>query len=165
MRGRVMRLVTQTLSNGTWIAPAGVVRLESASGKGAAGTPSSTYWRMEKYSYYEYYEYANGKRSYSAWDLVDWYETIQGDTPPPDEYGPIVDYGTFSKQEIVHYILSQETSSATTGASATAFGKTFPGGVGGPASTTTFNNIAVTPLQSYPIVVPTGGSITITYYQ
>lgn len=53
--------------------------------------------------------------------------------------------------------------SATTGASATGFGKTFPGGYSGPASVTTFSNVAVTPLTQYSIVVPTSGSITITY--
>lgn len=50
-----------------------------------------------------------------------------------------------------------------TGASTTAFGYTFPGGTGGPASPTTYNNIPVTPGASYPIVVPSGGSLTITY--
>lgn len=51
----------------------------------------------------------------------------------------------------------------TTGASTTGFGKTFPGGTGGAATPTTFNNVAVTPGVSYPIVVPSGGSLTITY--
>lgn len=55
------------------------------------------------------------------------------------------------------------SSPATTGASATGFGKVFPGGVGGPASTYTYPNVAVTALASYPVVVPTGASITITY--
>lgn len=55
-------------------------------------------------------------------------------------------------------------SPATTGASATAFGLTFPGSTGNVAqTTTTFNNVAVTQGQQYQIVVPAGGSITITY--
>lgn len=49
------------------------------------------------------------------------------------------------------------------GASSTALGQTFPGGNGGPASVTTFNNIAVTPSASYPIVVAPGGFVTIQY--
>lgn len=49
------------------------------------------------------------------------------------------------------------------GASSTALGQTFPGGNGGPASVTTFNNIAVTPGTSYPIVVAPGGYVTIQY--
>lgn len=58
------------------------------------------------------------------------------------------------------------------GAATTGVGKTFPGGTltgsepyrtAVPAVTTTFNNVAVTPGVSYPIVVPSGGSLTITY--
>ena len=50
------------------------------------------------------------------------------------------------------------------GASSTAISQTFPGGNGGPASVTTFNNIAVTPGNSYPIVVAPGGYVTIQYF-
>jgi len=50
------------------------------------------------------------------------------------------------------------------GASSTALGKTFPGGNGGPPSTTTFSNVAVTPGVSYPISVAPGGSVTLQYY-
>lgn len=57
------------------------------------------------------------------------------------------------------------TNPPTTGASATGFGRTFPGGTGGPASTTTYGVTAVVGGQSYSVVVPAGGSITITYYQ
>lgn len=58
------------------------------------------------------------------------------------------------------------------GTAATAFSKSFPGGtLAGSAptrtavapSTTTFTNIPVTPGASYAIVVPSGGSLTITY--
>lgn len=59
------------------------------------------------------------------------------------------------------------------GASTTAIGLTFPGGAysgtypngtGSAASTTTYTNIAVTPNASYPIVVPSGGFVTLEYY-
>jgi hypothetical protein len=59
------------------------------------------------------------------------------------------------------------------GTASTGLGKTFPGGsytgtypngVGGVAPTTSFTNVAVTPSASYPIVVPSGGSVTIQYY-
>jgi len=49
------------------------------------------------------------------------------------------------------------------GASSTALSQTFPGGNSGPAPVTTFNNIAVTPGASYPIVVAPGGYVTIQY--
>jgi hypothetical protein len=50
------------------------------------------------------------------------------------------------------------------GASSTGLGKTFPGGNGGPPSTTSFSNVAVTPGVSYPISVAPGGSVTLQYY-
>lgn len=49
------------------------------------------------------------------------------------------------------------------GASSTALGQTFPGGNNTTAPTLTFNNIAVTPGTSYPIVVAPGGFVTIQY--
>lgn len=63
------------------------------------------------------------------------------------------------------YYISHETrydNPATTGASTTGFGLTFPGGNGGASSTTTFNNVAVTPNQTY--VITNNKSLTITYY-
>jgi hypothetical protein len=59
------------------------------------------------------------------------------------------------------------------GSAATGVGNTFPGGTltgtypfqtAVAAPTTTFNNVTVTPGASYPIVVPSGGSITISYF-
>lgn len=70
------------------------------------------------------------------------------------------DYGYF----VINYD-QQYTIPATTGANATAFGKTFPGGVGAPAAVTEFTNIAITPGATYNIVVPAGGSVTISYFQ
>lgn len=49
------------------------------------------------------------------------------------------------------------------GASSTGLGQTFPGGNGTVAPVTTFNNIAVTPGNSYPISVASGGFVTIQY--
>lgn len=70
------------------------------------------------------------------------------------------DYGFSQVQYTQAY-----TVPATTGADSTGFGKTFPGGVGGAASTVSFTNVAVTSGSSYNVVVPSGGSITISYYQ
>lgn len=57
------------------------------------------------------------------------------------------------------------------GSAATGLGKTFPGGtynfstgIGGAAPTTNFTNVTVTPSSSYSIVVPSGASISISYY-
>lgn len=55
---------------------------------------------------------------------------------------------------------------ASAGANTTGFGYTFAGGAPDtPASPVTYNNVAVTSGASYSLVVPTGGSITITYYR
>ena len=53
---------------------------------------------------------------------------------------------------------------ATTGASASGFGYTFPGGFGGPATVGGGSNVPLTPMTSNGITVPAGGSITISYY-
>jgi hypothetical protein len=57
------------------------------------------------------------------------------------------------------------------GAAATGVGKTFPGGtynfstgIGGGYPTTNFSNVVVTPSSSYSIVVPSGASISISFY-
>jgi hypothetical protein len=65
----------------------------------------------------------------------------------------------------VTYTQQGATHAATTGASATGFGKTFLGGTGGAATPTNFTNVTVVPNASYNLVVPSGGSITITYYK
>lgn len=70
------------------------------------------------------------------------------------------DYGYSAVQYTQTY-----TVPATTGANTTGFGKTFPGGAGGPASVTSFTDVAVTENTSYPVTVPTGGSLTISYYR
>lgn len=53
---------------------------------------------------------------------------------------------------------------ATNGAASTALGKTFPGGIGGPATTSDQGSATVTPGNNYPIVVAPGGFVTITFY-
>jgi hypothetical protein len=67
-----------------------------------------------------------------------------------------------------NYIALGSAGTATTG-----FGRTFPGGTltgtepfrtTVAPSTTTFTNVAITPGTTYNIVVPSGGSLTITYF-
>lgn len=53
-------------------------------------------------------------------------------------------------------------TSPTTGASSTGLGKTFVGG-SPTAVSSSYSNVAVVAGTAYPIVVPAGGSITITY--
>jgi hypothetical protein len=69
-------------------------------------------------------------------------------------------------------ILAEGYDLGSNGTATTGVGKTFPGGTltgtepyrtTVPAVTTNFTNVAVTPGVSYPIVVPSGGSLTITF--
>ena len=75
-----------------------------------------------------------------------------GEIPYPDPpiYTMIIQYQAY-------FDYPDQTGAATTG-----FGLTFPGGTGGASSTTTFNNVAVTPNQTY--VINNNKSLTITYY-
>jgi hypothetical protein len=73
--------------------------------------------------------------------------------------GP-ADYG-FSRIEY-----SQNYSiPAVTGPDTTAFGKTFPGGTGGAASSAQYADWPVTPGQTYTLTVAANGSLSFTYYQ
>ncbi len=60
---------------------------------------------------------------------------------------------------------SYTAAGATTGANTTAFGKTFPGGIGATATPAFYSNVAVTPGASYSIVVPPGGVVSINYFE
>lgn len=63
-------------------------------------------------------------------------------------------------------VIANLNSLPADGSSSSAFGYIFPGGnMASPtAPTITYSNIPVTPGVSYPIVVPSGGSVTIQYY-
>lgn len=58
--------------------------------------------------------------------------------------------------------LTLEPVNPTTGANTSGFGLIFPGGAGGPSTTTTVNNVAVVPNQTY--VITNNKSLTITYF-
>ena len=75
------------------------------------------------------------------------------------------DYISAYADVVVNYYTSygQPALAATTGADTTGFGKIFPGGVGGPASFTSFGPQTITP-GPYTFVVPSGGSITFSFY-
>ena len=165
-------LVTQTFtSNTTWIATtSNIVTLSGFGARGAdGGTKTTNSWVRNKYQY-EYYRDGHYDKQYGGQD-----QTGTGATP--SDYCDPIQYYSSSDPRYVDRIGLQycyeytgtstvTTLPPTTGASATAFGKTFPGSTGNVAqTTTTFTNVAVTANASYSIVVPTGGSVTITYYQ
>lgn len=177
--GRRRVQVTRTFtSNATWTAPTTTSRIDSASGYGAAGqpgdpgTPSTTTTKQVTHNYKVYI-----RRDGSGSDFTD-----QGYTDgwPPGGTAYYDNHQTFSESDSTVYSGAEDyhdpetqtvttpgtpATSPTTGAATTAFGKTFPGGTGGPGSATTASNVAVTPGASYSIVVPAGGSLTIIYFQ
>ena len=55
------------------------------------------------------------------------------------------------------------SSPETTGGTSSAFGNTYPGGVGGAATPITTTNVSVTPGQTYGITVGAGGYVTFQY--
>lgn len=157
-------------ANATWPAPAGVTLLTTATGKGAAGAPAyndSGYY-IYKYRYYAY-RHSDNTYTYSSETLMTVTATTSGGAVPAgycEEPGQSwAQIGTDIEWRFTCYRHEKKLSGgyhpATTGASTTGFNKTFPGGVGGPATPVTFENIPVVPLQGYSIVVPAGGSLTI----
>lgn len=171
--GHKRQQVTQTFSaNASWTAPITTSSINTASGKGADGTPGTpgSYGPApQEMVITHYYRRRDGGP-----------DDVTSSTVPTSWTGPTPD-GTsettalpdstvyYEETTITVYTYGDAPyypgTAATTGASATAFGKTFPGGTGGAASTTTFSNIPITPGATYSIVVPSGGSITITYTQ
>lgn len=69
--------------------------------------------------------------------------------------------GTYKTKGYSLYGLEKYTD-PTTGANTTGFGLTFPGGVGGSATTSLYTNVSVVPGDTYTIV--NNGSLTISYY-
>lgn len=153
--------------NESFVVPVGVTAI-SMIGHGGPGTPG--------YDYYDDYYSINVKTYNQRNDLGGQIIVVdQGTTynhgPVPADYcedptpyqtsGGVTNY----TWNCYHYVDrgSVRTVPGTTGASATGFGKVFPGGYGGAASDTQFPSVTVTALASYPVVVPSGGSITISY--
>jgi hypothetical protein len=154
----------QTVSfstNATWVAPTGVNLLPSVVGHGAAGTPGTPDTTTYTIAQYGQRFFADG--SSGAVILFGSYPSSSSEAVPGDYCEPIDGNGsicyTFFKESS-----TSEGTSATTGASATGFGKTFAGGSGGAATTASYSNVTVTSGGSYAVVVPTGAMIQITYY-
>lgn len=153
-------------SNGTFTTPFGVSKVD-LSGKGAAGSPANPGTVVLS----TFVQYTFTRRDGGGVDFQS--STVSGhpygDASYCDPSAPFTpeENATYSSYQACYYPQTDivGNSPATTGASTTGFGKTFPGGLGGAANTTTFNSVTVTENTSYPIVVPTGGSLTITYYQ
>lgn len=125
---------------------------------GGSGSDGSGHWSYTQYS---------DNTAFFDSDPLSWSDVVAGSaslsTTGWKSSGPVVagDNGS----AVVSFTKLGTYHPATTGASSTGFGKTFPGGTGGAASTTIFTDVVVTPGASYNLVIPAGGLITITYYK
>jgi hypothetical protein len=161
---RVLKTKTFT-ANATWPAPTTTNSLTTLVGKGGPGSPGST-----SYYYDQVVTVYSQRRDGGGIDqqVVQTSTGIPG-VAPADYCDAVVstpsDPTYSSSQQCYDFTQHSTSNPPTTGASTTGFGKTFPGGTGGAATPVTYNNVAVTPGASYKLVVPAGGSITITYYQ
>lgn len=197
-------LQTRTFtSSETYTIPAGVTRLESASGKGQDGTAATTAPAGPALACIVTYRTSGGggtpgnpqwgtANSYanSARDAINAggngsYQVGQIDQFSNGSYNLSTPTANFTNavagSATLAYDPGWKTSGGidassqasvswrtnvppTTGGAATGFGLTFPGGVAGPAGTSDFGPQTVTPGATMSIVVPSGASITITYY-
>jgi hypothetical protein len=181
MFGSVRTSHTQTFTaNATFTVPiaVGVINITGKGQNGIAGTPEYDDPPITKYRQFTLKTYTYARR-----DGGDPYITqtvtygatsdSPGETTQTVENATIAS-GTYSAVTVVTVVLYEPISvpgahhpaeAPTTGAAASGFGKTFPGGVGTNAATITYNNAPVTRGATYNIVVPSGGFITITYLQ
>lgn len=164
------RLITKTFtSNENWTVPAGVTKLETASGYGARGEDSyqtaSTNWAKYKRSTLYAWDGSTVQTFYGVM------ESGPGSAPGSNYCDPMQfrdgDDTYYGSQDCYEYDTATTYTNhpATTGANTTGFGKNFPGSTGNvPQTTTSFTNVAVTPGAFMGATVPPGGILTITYY-
>lgn len=165
-----LKLVSETFTtNTTWPAPMTTNSLETLVGKGGSGTaadPGVAVYDRHKRIFKQRRDDGTVEEFDGGWT----YGYGIG-SPPADYCDALVSTPgdpTYSASQTCYDfadggIAGQQDP--TTGAATTAFGKSFPGGVGGQATPVTYNNVAVTPGNPYSLVIPGGGSITITYYR
>jgi hypothetical protein len=166
LRGAQQKTQTFTAS-ATWPVPAGVSKLEAASGYGAKGTSGSSSQSWQRNITSTYYRRDGGPN----YVVNNGYSSGTGPIPRSDYCEAATNYSVqedpvyYASQVCYHYVDTSTSGQPTTGAAATGFGKTFPGSMGNVTQTTTvYTNIPLTDPQ-YPITVPAGGSITITWME
>lgn len=161
---------TQTFTgNASFTVPSSTAQLDMA-GHGSNGTPETT---EPGYNYSRRTVESARRRSDGVW-IVYQESTSTGWAPavPSDSCDAIISSGDveYSAYQFCYYYTSlgaaTQTFPAQPGEAVTGFGQSLPGGAPGAAAPTTIlPNVTVTPGVTYSIVVPAGGSLTITYYQ
>lgn len=163
---RALQPFSQTFNaNGTWTRPAGVT-VADISGYGSRGQDAS----MSSGYYYVTRTIYATRRSNGVREVVFTSSPEFRVGPSPGAYcDPVGNTPTdpvYSSNQTCYSIsgaVGPSPTPATRGASASGLGKTFQGSLGNvPQTTTTFTAVPVT-ASSNPIVVPTGGTITISW--
>lgn len=152
--------VTQTFTaSTTWVAPASTTRINTLVGKGEAGSPAySGDWGYTTVMQVTIYDAQGNAIGWQASDFGRTYGTWA-----PASYCTTEPDGTGTRETCWIYTDFDDSRPATTGSPTTAFGKTFAGGYGGPATAVTYSSVTVTPGASYALSIASGGSVTITY--
>ena len=174
---RAVGVILEELFNWThssWTSPAGTVGVVSLEGYGTAGSPAydaysdpdQTMYRIEKWSQLFYQGSPTGPPGYHS-AHTDYIYSDTSTTLP----GTYCDAASGDYQTCYSYVWGSTTipgeyhpaESATTGASANAFGFEFPGGFGGAAGMTTYGASGLLPNTVYPLSIPFGGSVKLRY--
>lgn len=180
MFGRKLELQTVTFNaNATWLAPSGVNVLASLAGRGVngvastPGTPDTTTPGAKTVHYETILTRKDGTSDYVDGGYGTWSGTTQPANTHTTTY--IGDSSTVYNYQDKYVTYTQDPDTVTPGtpgtpgsygADASGFGKTFSGGTPSvpTAATTTYTNAAVTSGTNYPVVVPSGATVQITYY-
>jgi hypothetical protein len=163
------RLIERTFTaNDTVVIPEGV-SLVDMTGFGARGTNAETVY-VDRYS--ENRKFQAVRRVDGQLVIIDGGTTTKFGLKPADycdAFNETPTDPTYSGNRVCYYMTDTSYSyvnPATTGAAGTGLGKSFPGSLGNTTpATTSFANVAVIGGSSNSFIVPSGGSITIKYYQ
>lgn len=140
-----------------------VTVLETLTGRGGVGQPGSPGSQSYSYEQTIVYDRRDGGQDFNS-------QNGNGSGPIPGPGGctytstPGSTIYTGYTQCVYYTDTSSGGSSPTTGPSTTAFGRTFPGGTGGAASSRTDLKVPVTP-GNYTIFVAAGGTLSYTYLE
>lgn len=168
--------VTKTYTSSQTITiPAGVSNLTLLTGQGGTGSPSSDSY-VEMYS--QYTETYNQRNDAGGFITTSRSETTYHYGSTPSNYcGPTTPYvgqgGVTNYTQTCYFFADASywnTTPATTGGTTemtgpNGFNRSWVGGTGGPATSSTVENVAVVAGGQYTLSIPSGGSITISYYE
>lgn len=161
-------------SNQTITLPANVTNLVLLTGQGGKGTPSSErYVRFYSKKTTTYNQRNDQGGTVVALDGGTTYHNGVTPTDYCDPQSPYIQNGVtnytwncFDFTDLSYW----ETTPATTGGTTTmtgpnGFSRSWAGGYGGPAQSQTTENVTVVGGGQYVLTIPSGGSITLSYYE